>query len=936
MRRLGRGPLVVLVLSCLVVGMVVSGPTTDTAAATSGPGPSVRLAGPIPVLPTGATVVGPSDASAPVSAQVALKPRDTAALDAFVTAVSSPGSPRYHHYLAPGQFASTFGPTPDTIAATRAWLTSSGLQVGATSPDGLLIPVSGSTAQIEQALDVSVVSARLPDGRVARFTPQRPAVPTALASSLTGVVGLSTVAAPQPQLVAAPPGGSTAPGGRAGGRSPRAVPAVGPGSCAAAAATNGYTANQLATAYGFNSLYGDGLQGTGETIGIYELEPYTTSDITAYKSCYGLSTSVTAMDVDGGSTAAQSGEAALDVEDTIGLASGATVDVFTGPQTGTGPIDTYEAMVADSSLKVITTSWGLCEPLMATQGNQQAVESSLFAEAAADGQTVVAASGDSGSTDCYPAAPATTVTVDDPADQPDVTGVGGTSLLSAGSPPTETVWNDLYGSGGGGVSSDFARPAWQSGPGVGSAAALAQCAALGRSSCREVPDVSASADPAHGYAIYWAGFWRVVGGTSGAAPVWAALITVIDGQLSTAAGLVNPVLYSAGSCAAAPFNDVTTGSNALTAASQGRYPATPDYDVASGWGTPVAASLLADLTSPPTCPVVTAVQPAKGPAAGGTSVTVTGYNFTGATSVHFGATVASFTVTSSTSMVAHAPAGPASGSTVDVSVSNADGSSPVVAADRFTYAVPGYWLVASDGGIFTFGQAVFNGSTGGIHLNQPIVGMAPTADDAGYWLVASDGGIFTFGDAVFYGSTGGTHLNRPIVGMAATPDGQGYWLVASDGGIFTFGDAGFYGSTGGTHLNQPIVGMAATPDGQGYWLVASDGGIFTFGDAVFHGSTGGTHLNRPIVGMAATAGGQGYWLVASDGGIFTFGDAVFHGGTGGQHLNQPIVGLAVDITGQGYWLVASDGGIFTFGDAGFYGSTGGTHLNRPIVGMASS
>lgn len=207
MRRLGRGPLVVLVLSCLVVGMVVSGPTTDTAAATSGPGPSVRLAGPIPVLPTGATVVGPSDASAPVSAQVALKPRDTAALDAFVTAVSSPGSPRYHHYLAPGQFASTFGPTPDTIAATRAWLTSSGLQVGATSPDGLLIPVSGSTAQIEQALDVSVVSARLPDGRVARFTPQRPAVPTALASSLTGVVGLSTVAAPQPQLVAAPRAG---------------------------------------------------------------------------------------------------------------------------------------------------------------------------------------------------------------------------------------------------------------------------------------------------------------------------------------------------------------------------------------------------------------------------------------------------------------------------------------------------------------------------------------------------------------------------------------------------------------------------------------------------------------------------------------------------------------------------------------------------------
>ena len=84
----------------------------------------------------------------------------------------------------------------------------------------------------------------------------------------------------------------------------------------------------------------------------------------------------------------------------------------------------------------------------------------------------------------------------------------------------------------------------------------------------------------------------------------------------------------------------------------------------------------------------------------------------------------------------------------------------------------------------------------------------------GYWLVASDGGIFSFGDAAFFGSTGG-HLNKPIVGMAATPDGKGYWLVASDGGIFAYGDAAFYGSTGGMHLNQPIVGMAVHPRRQG-------------------------------------------------------------------------------------------------------------------------
>jgi hypothetical protein len=237
-------------------------------------------------------------------------------------------------------------------------------------------------------------------------------------------------------------------------------------------------------------------------------------------------------------------------------------------------------------------------------------------------------------------------------------------------------------------------------------------------------------------------------------------------------------------------------------------------------------------------------------------------------------------------------------------------------------AGPGYWLLGGDGGVFSFGQAGFFGSTGGIRLNRPAVAMAGARDGKGYWFAATDGGVFTFGSAGFFGSTGDIRLNQPIVGMATTPSGNGYWLVARDGGIFAFGDAGFFGSTGAIRLNQPIVGMAATPSGSGYWVVARDGGIFAFGDAGFAGSAGAVALTSPVTGLAATPSGTGYWLLTESGAIYAFGDAPYEGSPAGTGLcDRPAARrLAATATGGGYWVAAADGSVTAYGDASDYGS----------------
>jgi|tagenome__1003787_1003787.scaffolds.fasta_scaffold20985987_2 hypothetical protein len=230
------------------------------------------------------------------------------------------------------------------------------------------------------------------------------------------------------------------------------------------------------------------------------------------------------------------------------------------------------------------------------------------------------------------------------------------------------------------------------------------------------------------------------------------------------------------------------------------------------------------------------------------------------------------------------------------------------------------------------------GSVANVALNQPIVGVAATPTGNGYWLVAADGGVFTFGDAHYFGSTGNRALNAPIIGLAATPSGKGYWLLGADGGVFTFGDAHFYGSTGARKLAAPIAGIARTRSGRGYWLVARDGGVFTFGDARFFGSAAG-HAAAPVIGMAMTRSGSGYWIATDDARVYNFGDAPAQGSAKG--LSAPVIGIARQHVGNGYWLAASDGSTSAAGKARSYGTQfavddSSAGYGDPVVTIAGS
>jgi len=210
----------------------------------------------------------------------------------------------------------------------------------------------------------------------------------------------------------------------------------------------------------------------------------------------------------------------------------------------------------------------------------------------------------------------------------------------------------------------------------------------------------------------------------------------------------------------------------------------------------------------------------------------------------------------------------------------------------------GYWLAAGDGGIFAFGDAGFHGSIPGLglhpagsglpnSLNAPIVGLVPSVDGGGYFMVASDGGVFAFGDARYAGSCPGIGgCSGAAVAVMPDSSGNGYWVVTQTGRVYSFGGARYYGAPGPQGV--PVTSAVATPDGQGYWILFSNGVIASYGDAINDASSGQMDSLDPATTIFTTSDGAGYWIATADGDVASYGDAANDGSTLGFRLNGPI------------------------------------------------
>ena len=598
--------------------------------------PSGRVAvGHAVTLPKGTVSAAAPAGSTSVSLDVQLNTGHAAELAAYAAGVGNRNSPYYHQYLAPSQVAQYFGASSAEIDSVEGVLKGDGLTISSASSDGMFVTASGTIAQAERAFGVTIAGYKI-GARSVYANTSAPTLPASIAGDVDNVTGLDTIeyAAPQDTAtkykVKAPASTGTV--------SSKVSSNYATGSCSSITAywnaynsefgtdlVNGdgyYTDDAISSIYGLNSELSKGDDGAGVTVAVFELENYDPKGVAAIDSCYGHSTSVSEIKVDGGpvdsTPNAYTGvgmESALDIQNIANLAPGVSIRDYAAPNSDAGVVEDYQTIVDQDVAQVISTSWGLCEaevdsPVITS-------ENTIFEQAAVQGQTVVAASGDDGDSACYNVDQSSALAVQDPASEPYITGVGGTTMTGL-TDPAQSTWNavelenGIYygGASGGGVSSVETLPSYQSG--AIASGYTANCSTAATTGCREVPDVSALADPNNGYvieAVYNDGvaadtglYYFIYGGTSGAAPVWAAIFALADAsttcRLNGEAGFVNPDLYTAGegSSSSSVFTDITTGDNGIADYGQSYgYPATTGYDMSTGWGAPKVAGVIANV-----------------------------------------------------------------------------------------------------------------------------------------------------------------------------------------------------------------------------------------------------------------------------------------------------------------------------------------------------
>ncbi|HEY3709996.1 MAG TPA: S53 family peptidase [Amycolatopsis sp.] len=480
-----------------------------------------------------------------IPAALSLKLHNQQALDQFLSDVQNPASPQYHHFLTPAQFNTAFGPTQADVNKAVAFLKQNGASGIEVSGNRQAITFTGSAAQLE-----STFHTRLGNyldkitGRKFFANDAAPSLPASISSVVGAVVGLDNHAVKEHSDTKA---------------APHVVKAV--------------TPPILKSAYGTSGL---SATGAGVNVGFVEFDGYKKADITSYDTKYGLKAgSVSTVSVSGANYDASPGsgetEVDLDIEVVHALAAAANDYVYEAPNSNPGELAMYQQIASDAKVKVVSISWGSCE---AAEGSSAANSvNSAISTGTAEGISYFAAAGDDGTTDCARQTGSNSKAVDFPASSPNVSGVGGTQLTvtSSNGYSSEKAWNDgaSGGAGGGGISTLFNAPSWQS---------------KQSTTKRKVPDVAGDAAQGSAYTIVSGGTTGNVWGTSGAAPLWAGFATLQNQVHGGGLGNLNPTFYSIGngSSYATGFHDVTTGNNTFNGTTG--FTAGTGYDQVTGWG----------------------------------------------------------------------------------------------------------------------------------------------------------------------------------------------------------------------------------------------------------------------------------------------------------------------------------------------------------------